>query len=132
MPHTYAFLWVLLLLRGNDIRFYRGKIHIFFENKNNMHGKIYQRARFRNCWDIFLVSISHICKSPANACPLGLTPPPASSFGKRNLIMIYPISFCKIKRCLGIKLTMFAYESIKMNMGNSCSAIIHIFINNNF
>ena len=26
MPHTYAFLWVLLLLRGNDIRFYRGKI----------------------------------------------------------------------------------------------------------
>ena len=25
MPHTYAFLWVLLLLRGNDIRFYRGK-----------------------------------------------------------------------------------------------------------
>ena len=30
MPHTYAFLWVLLLLRGNDIRFYRGKIQKFF------------------------------------------------------------------------------------------------------
>ena len=28
MPHTYAFLWVLLLLRGNDIRFYRGKVQI--------------------------------------------------------------------------------------------------------
>lgn len=28
MPHTYAFLWVLLLLRGNDIRFYRGKVRI--------------------------------------------------------------------------------------------------------
>ena len=34
MPHTYAFLWVLLLLRGNDIRFYRGKILKIFEKPN--------------------------------------------------------------------------------------------------
>ena len=25
MPHYYEFLWVLLPLRGNPIRFYRGK-----------------------------------------------------------------------------------------------------------
>ena len=28
MPHYYEFLWVLLPLRGNPIRFYRGKIQI--------------------------------------------------------------------------------------------------------
>ena len=26
MHHNYAFLWVLLLVQGNDIRFYRGKV----------------------------------------------------------------------------------------------------------
>ena len=28
MHHNYAFLWVLLLVQGNEIRFYRGKIQI--------------------------------------------------------------------------------------------------------
>ena len=28
MHHNYAFLWVLLLVQGNDIRFYRGKVQI--------------------------------------------------------------------------------------------------------
>ena len=29
MHHNYAFLWVLLLGQGNEIRFYRGKIRNF-------------------------------------------------------------------------------------------------------
>ena len=36
MPHTYAFLWVLLLLRGNDIRFYRGKVGKRFRNHKSV------------------------------------------------------------------------------------------------
>ena len=34
MHHNYAFLWVLLLVQGNDIRFYRGKIR---KNWNIVH-----------------------------------------------------------------------------------------------
>ena len=32
MHHNYAFLWVLLLVQGNEIRFYRGKILKSIEN----------------------------------------------------------------------------------------------------
>ena len=34
MHHNYAFLWVLLLVQGNEIRFYRGKINKKFELLN--------------------------------------------------------------------------------------------------
>ena len=33
MHHNYAFLWVLLLVQGNEIRFYRGKIRRIQETR---------------------------------------------------------------------------------------------------
>ena len=36
MHHNYAFLWVLLLVQGNEIRFYRGKI----QRKSELSKKI--------------------------------------------------------------------------------------------
>ena len=40
MHHNYAFLWVLLLGQGNEIRFYRGKIQIIIEIKNISGGNL--------------------------------------------------------------------------------------------
>ena len=45
MPHTYAFLWVLLLLRGNDIRFYRGKVQIKSERITPFGGIFHVREQ---------------------------------------------------------------------------------------
>ena len=43
MHHNYAFLWVLLLVQGNDIRFYRGKVQLFCET-SVYYNSIFQDA----------------------------------------------------------------------------------------